>query len=759
MPKEKMIHKNIQKKRLTPIPKARQQKKIQKHQNIPLASDLLYFSERHNLGKMNIECTYCGALYWIDKCITSSSRYHPKFGTCCSHGKVILPYLQNPPHILPYAFTSLGANIDEFILHSHSPYSFHISGELCHLTGSLIPEPNTEAEIQKVLCKYHTFYLLYKQAHKILQAQQNNIRESDLIIYLHFNKSNDQHRYNLPTADEIAIILSSNRSLPELIRDIVLQLQGGQLQRIHEGHSAYLTLHYYSNLHYTPINTQSNRINENNRSKFVVDAWAVTEQNRLRFLHMNQDKLHADVYQGIVDTIGNNTNNNISVNNLGRRIILPSTHIGSINMHKEVPNVVRLALHLPEMHRVVFDPNDSAAAILAHADRQKTTLTSFFETCANLESAQQYTYQEFPQHFVWNKSTKKWSPQKQEFAIGQLYFADPSAGEHFYFRFLLTNIRSPQSFEHLRTVNNIVYPIFKSSKLRILFSILLTQYTPSYPDKLWLCFHNNLCDNLRYKLHKEYAICEPSDDQIYDFGLFLIDEILHQSGQSLNMFSQMPLWKHKWNHSDINYIIAEQLAFDHQKLYDTVNNRIPQLNNEQLSAYHDIYNSVGDGTNTIDNKLTLPDYMKLPYQDLETLINVIYPNIHAAETTDNAIAEKGADNNNTYPIKFLNSLNPSGLPLAKLNLKVGCPIMLLRNIAPGQGLCNGTRLVITCLADRIIEARIICGDHAGELTFIARITLNPSTTELPFTFKRRQFPIRVAYAMTINKSQGQSIKM
>ncbi|CAG8573020.1 32392_t:CDS:2 [Gigaspora margarita] len=61
-------------------------------------------------------------------------------------------------------------------------------------------------------------------------------------------------------------------------------------------------------------------------------------------------------------------------------------------------------------------------------------------------------------------------------------------------------------------------------------------------------------------------------------------------------------------------------------------------------------------------------------------------------------------------------------------------------------------------ADYIIEARILCGNYSGNLAFIPRITLNPSTSEFPFIFKRIQFPARAAFGMTINKSQGQSVK-
>ena len=111
-----------------------------------------------------------------------------------------------------------------------------------------------------------------------------------------------------------------------------------------------------------------------------------------------------------------------------------------------------------------------------------------------------------------------------------------------------------------------------------------------------------------------------------------------------------------------------------------------------------------------------------------------------------------------YPNEYLNSLNPSGLPPFKLELKVHCPIMLLRNIAPKDGLCNGTRLMVVRCANRVIEAQILNGDKAGNLVFIPRISLTPSSSELAFHMTRRQFPIRLSYAMTINKSQGQSVK-
>ena len=106
--------------------------------------------------------------------------------------------------------------------------------------------------------------------------------------------------------------------------------------------------------------------------------------------------------------------------------------------------------------------------------------------------------------------------------------------------------------------------------------------------------------------------------------------------------------------------------------------------------------------------------------------------------------------------EYLHTLRPNGFPQHILNLKPGMPIMLLRNINPRQGLCNGTRLIFDrCTESKLLQCRIV---ESGRVVLIPRITFIPKPTEYPFEWQRRQFPVRSAFSMTINKSQGQTFK-
>jgi hypothetical protein len=525
------------------------------------------------------------------------------------------------------------------------------------------------------------------------------------------------------------------------------------------------------------------------------------------------------------------------------------------------------------------------------------------------------------------------------------------------------------------------------TRLHQLFATLLLFGEPSQPDLLWNEFKQYICDDLAHRL-RTMGIQNPSDDDVYDYGLHLLDNILRDSGCSIAEWPSMPLSQQNWNLLAMNPLIAEQLNYNQDTERANLEVRLPCLNADQRNAYNWIiasvennegrlfflngpggtgktfvYNTicaklrsegmiilcvsssgisalliqggrtahsvfkipidgldersscsiqkngqradliratraiiwdevgaqhrhaveavdrtlrdicsnpwpfggitvvlggdflqtlpvvprgsredivdatiqhsvlwenfevlrlhqnmrleqgdvaaqefarwlleVGHGQNmNANSQIRFPDGMRV--DNLDSLIASIYPGIDSIPppppdyflnqmilaprnadvgdinqkilecmsgemrqyiSADDIIREAGADplDDDPIPNEFLCSVHSSSLPPGELNLKIGCPIILLWNLAPSRGLCNGTRMVVTQMRDRVLEVRLIGGEHDGEIALIPRVSLIPSASsaDVTFRFKRRQFPVRLAFALSINKAQGQSVR-
>ena len=179
-----------------------------------------------------------------------------------------------------------------------------------------------------------------------------------------------------------------------------------------------------------------------------------------------------------------------------------------------------------------------------------------------------------------------------------------------------------------------------------------------------------------------------------------------------------------------------------------------------------------DGSETIQ----LPEEMCLNDKTVDSLINTVYPGIEHGDksaeyfldrtilacrndevddineavlakfpgnertllSADSVQTQDGAINDyQPYPVEYLNSLTASGLPLSKLILKQGCPIMLLRNLDPSKGLCNGTRMILNQIQPRVLDCTVISGDQrfAGNRVLIPRISLTPFNDSLPIPLR------------------------
>jgi hypothetical protein len=123
----------------------------------------------------------------------------------------------------------------------------------------------------------------------------------------------------------------------------------------------------------------------------------------------------------------------------------------------------------------------------------------------------------------------------------------------------------------------------------------------------------------------------------------------------------------------------------------------------------------------------------------ETILDKLPGDAQQYMSADTVLNERGVDDGRRGAIapEVLRSIVGSGLPPGELNIKAGCPVILLRNLNAALGLCNGTRMVVTRMGNRVIEGRILGGEHDGELAFIPRIAIIPSEAigDITFTFK------------------------
>ncbi|KAJ1703901.1 hypothetical protein LUZ63_003680 [Rhynchospora breviuscula] len=246
-------------------------------------------------------CPKCHALYWYDeRCRRESRVGSPVYNPCCRGGKVVLDNLNPTPsplselldplggpdsrHFLDnirmynsmFAFTSMGVQVDERINAGNAPYVFRVSGQLCHLIGSLLPlddEPprfaqlymyDTQNEISNRLGLFSTDDSLSAPRSHIVQAlsamlgQHNcyvqafrSVREriladpdDNLHLRIVAHRSGDGRQYAAPAASEVVGLVVGDLDTTHHDRDIIVQRRSGLLQRISSLHPSYMPFQY-----------------------------------------------------------------------------------------------------------------------------------------------------------------------------------------------------------------------------------------------------------------------------------------------------------------------------------------------------------------------------------------------------------------------------------------------------------------------------------------------------------------------------------
>lgn len=203
--------------------------------------------------------------------------------------------------------------------------------------------------------------------------------------------------------------------------------------------------------------------------------------------------------------------------------------------------------------------------------------------------------------------------------------------------------------------------------------------------------------------------------------------------------------------SDPKIIIPEQFIID--KFTDSVKSNInvtyPDFQKKYSSESYLKERAIPTPTNAIVDQVNS--------QVLDLIPGTTYTYL-SQDSIDDSYPDTESDYESSFPIEYLNSINLPSILKHELKLKVGSVVMLIRNLNQIIGLCNGTRMVLTKCLKNSVECKILTGSHAGTKHLIPRIEMEPTDTRFPFVFKRIQFPLQICFAMTINKSQGQSLE-
>ncbi|KAH0682869.1 hypothetical protein KY289_020621 [Solanum tuberosum] len=292
-----------------------------------------------------------------------------------------------------FSFTSMGGKIDASVNQTKGPRTFRLSGQNYHKIGSLLPnegstpkfaqlyiydtenevtnrmnvissgESNNQihaqivTELKEMLDKHNVLAKSFRMVRDRFQAEHS----TNVKLRLIGRRGSDGRRYNLPSVSEVATLVVGDFEPTNTDRDIIIESQNGQLQRINELNAAYLGLQYPLLLPYgedgyredIPLNIIDEssegrkrvssceyfayKIQERKNEvptivsakrlfqQFLVDGYTMIESSRLLFYRLNQRNLRTHLYKGLQEAV---LHGDTEPSSQGQRIILSSTFTG-----------------------------------------------------------------------------------------------------------------------------------------------------------------------------------------------------------------------------------------------------------------------------------------------------------------------------------------------------------------------------------------------------------------------------------------------
>jgi hypothetical protein len=230
-------------------------------------------------------------------------------------------------------------------------------------------------------------------------------------------------------------------------------------------------------------------------------------------------------------------------------------------MHSAYPSVAELQVHLPNEHQVTISEGVSNDDL----DRlSRTTLTAFFDLChEHPEETADLLYLDVSSHYTWRSVDRVWKKRAKGHSIGRAHFASPTAGERYFLRLLLHHVKSPKSYEDLRTFEGRVYESFREAavarmllhdeshydecmqeaatfqtgrQLRQLFATLLLNESVGRSRELWLKYAGMLGSDARHALAQLCGWNAPTTADEQSWTLNELDALLRKNDKTLTDF-------------------------------------------------------------------------------------------------------------------------------------------------------------------------------------------------------------------------------
>ncbi|GJS66167.1 DNA helicase [Tanacetum coccineum] len=437
-------------------------------------------------------------------------------------------------------------------------------------------------------------------------------------------------------------------------------------------------------------------------------GWTMLIKYLFKYISKGIDRVIMNVTKPVGDITSANKTSNIQIDEI--KNFVKARYIGpheacwrilDFTIHYREPAVQILAVHLENMQQKTFRSKDNLQSIVNNPAK-KTTLTKWLEYNKNYTDGRHLTYLNFPSEYTWHPSDKYWQRRRNlnKPSIGRLTYIHPSVGDLFYQRILLCHQKGCRSFLEIRTVNHTLYLTNKAS----CEALGLLGGDHEWKEALQEAATFATSSKLRKLFVQILMFCDVSDP--------------------------LSLWNTFWK--DMSDDIPRRLA-------KTL--RLPQIEKTEAKMKATVLFDLEAMQNNKFQSLNILDHKREQMKSFsEWLLNI---------GDDKIGIHQEADNEDTETVHI-----PSELCIMHSDTALTELINFIYDEDTLQ------RPTATSLQKRaiVIEAQIITGTRASEKVFLPRIPLINRDLQMPFVFKRKQFPVKLSYAMTINKSQGQSLE-